>query len=1415
MNIRQALHRISLISFYLFACWLPAAFADIVIDDRNVVSSSRVSRVEIEYINTLDISNTGGAFTNIVITVSSTSPNTVITDNQVLVDEMLSPGSLTTTDTFSFRQNRSAPFNPDDLQFDIAFEEVDILPPAVAILSPQDGDIVNNSPVQVLVAASDNVALDTVTVNGIPASFDGSNFSADVPLSSGLNSLTAVATDTSGNSSSDTIDIELVALDLTAPSVEILSPLNGDTVNESPVSVVVAASDDVALDTVTVNGTPASFDGSNFIASVAIVPGTNSLTAVATDTSGNSNSDTIDIELVALDLTAPSVNILSPLDGDIVNESPVSVLVEASDDVALDTVTVNGVPASFDGSNFFASVPIEPGNNSLTAVATDTSGNSNSDTIDIELVALDLTAPSVQILSPTDGEVLAESPVDVSIAADDDVALETVTINGLPTSFDGSNFIASIPLDEGSNTLTAVATDTSGNSNSDSIEVTLDLSLGDITPPTISILAPTDGALLIDNTPELEIIYDDNVGINEGSLLISVNGEAISPDCNADTTDAFCSLTAPLPDGDVTIAAQISDLAGNSTSDQVTVLVDVEPVTIDINEPLDRLITDLAQINVEGDVSDNAQTVTVNGVDASITDGQFSALVPLREGKNMLVAVGTKASGRTATDSVDITRDNIAPIVQITSPSDGLVSVNDTIDVTGQVNDIVNGAVNASVFINGIEATVSAGNFLATAVPLVNGPNTIEAVATDQVGNQGSHQIEVTFTQPAGARMSQFSGSGQASEVTTQLSQPLIAQVLDSLGNPVTGRLVKFEVSRNNGGVAPDASAELQRIIQVPTDGSGKAQVFFTLGDTAGEGNNRVIASAVGVVGEVEFCATALTRPADKILMTSGDNQRGLVSSPLPNPLEALVVDRGGNPIQGIQITFQVTKGGGNLDGSDTIVKQTGNDGVARAVLTLGLEPGINNNVVNATFPGLTGLPATFTSSGLSPGNPEETTFSGVVLDSGLTAIPGAVVFIPNSPATGVTNDEGFFLLENVPTGKIDLEIDPSGSPRPETFPALHFETVTVAGQQNDLGMPIILPPIQTQDSKLVGGDEDVTLQMVGVAGLELTVFANSATFPNGSSTGQVTISQVHLDKVPMPPPSGTFFMPPAWTVQPAGVIFDPPARISIPNDGLPPGRVIDIFQFDHALNEFINVGKGTVSEDASVIISDPGFGITRAGWGGCGQPQPPTTCAAKCGPCQKCENNACVADTSKNGQACADGSQETKSNGVTYSVDDSCKGVCDNGTCKDKDGFNVKKLLDALKTAGDKAFSSCVKDPLKKKMTDFLKDKNFKIKCSATNPNCGGAAPGSNTLTLGKAALDASKCDDLSSSTLHELVHAAGGHRHRKCKADGTVLGEIACTVGADCKTCVDPNTDKAYGCEASCFPTTGSKVGKASACK
>jgi PKD repeat protein len=76
------------------------------------------------------------------------------------------------------------------------------------------------------------------------------------------------------------------------------------------------------------------------------------------------------------------------------------------------------------------------------------------------------------------------------------------------------------------------------------------------------------------------------------------------------------------------------------------------------------------------------------------------------------------------------------------------------------------------------------------------------------------------------------------------------------------------------------------------------------------------------------------------------------------------------------------------------------------------------------------------------------------------------------------------------------------------------------------------------------------------------------------------------------------------WTLQPAGVKFDPPIQVQLPNtDGYQPGQVVEVFQFDHDLEQFVSVGPARVSADGSVLVTDPGFGTTKAGWGA---PQPP-----------------------------------------------------------------------------------------------------------------------------------------------------------------------------------------------------------------
>src|SRR5260370_17029804 len=81
-------------------------------------------------------------------------------------------------------------------------------------------------------------------------------------------------------------------------------------------------------------------------------------------------------------------------------------------------------------------------------------------------------------------------------------------------------------------------------------------------------------------------------------------------------------------------------------------------------------------------------------------------------------------------------------------------------------------------------------------------------------------------------------------------------------------------------------------------------------------------------------------------------------------------------------------------------------------------------------------------------------------------------------------------------------------------------------------------------------------------------------------------------------------------TIQPVGTRFDPPAPITLPNvDGLQPMAVTEMYSYDHDLGMFIAIGTGTVSADGSVITSNAGVGVLKAGWHCGGNPHP--TCAA------------------------------------------------------------------------------------------------------------------------------------------------------------------------------------------------------------
>jgi hypothetical protein len=676
---------------------------------------------------------------------------------------------------------------------------------------------------------------------------------------------------------------------------------------------------------------------------------------------------------------------------------------------------------------------------------------------------------------------------------------------------------------------------------------------------------------------------------------------------------------------------------------------------IAITSPANGAYLNTPVITLSGTVGDGAATILINGITAPVSGNSFATSVPLNEGPNIITAVATNSNGSSNTSTVLITLDTTAPRVEIYSPAANSQTGAASVTVTGLVNDIVVGTVNpeqATVTVNGVAAEVLNRSFMARNVPLALGANSLQAVATDRAGNRATMTLAVTRLSPIQAGLAVLSGNGQTAAAGTALAAPLVSKLVNSQGLPMANIPVVFRVISQDGTVsASGAAGSGLSAVAVNTDAQGQARVFYRLGSRAGVGNNLVEASTSGVAATADFAATATPGAPQLVVVDSGNNQTGVVGQPLPLPFIAIVTDANNNRLANIPVSFEVKSGGGGFAtvgavagsaaNSSTLQTSSDSDGRIAALLTLGPDQGVNNNVVELSFTGNTGYAAAFAATGLVPGPLAQTRISGVVLDNSNQPIPGVTMRllqinqgnrsnIPQDMVTAVRTDaQGQFLMQPVPVGIFKLMADGGTAQRSGTWPTLDYDMITVAGQNNQLGMPVYLPELNLNHRICVNETTGGTLTLPEAPGFALTIAPGSATFPGGSRSGCVSATPVNMDKVPMSPGFG---QQPRFvvTIQPVGTHFNPPARMTIPNvDGLAPRAVTEMYSYDHDLASFVAIGSATVNEDGSSITSDLGAGVIKAGWH-CGGNPNTSGSAGTCPNCKKCEGTSCVADNAQ-----------------------------------------------------------------------------------------------------------------------------------------------------------------------------------------
>ena len=916
-----------------------------------------------------------------------------------------------------------------------------------------------------------------------------------------------------------------------------------------------------------------------------------------------------------LDTVAPVLAITNPQAGYVSTASP-SIAVSFSD--AGTGVDLTTVQMSLDGVDRTADLGVSPssaqlatagladGPHTVTASIKDLAGNLAQTASTFQI---DGTAPALSFTAPGGATVPGTQPLAIVVAyADARSGVDPATVQ---VSLDGTDVTASctagaatascsLPAPaEGGHALAAQIADHAGNTAyaSLAIEVTLDHE-----PPALAFTAPASPLVTGNATPPIAVAWSDAAsGADPATLRLWIDTTEITGSCTAQAAAAQC-VPPPLAAGSHTARAQIADRQGNLASASFAFSLSF-PLDVAFTAPAPDTVLGVPMVQVAGTVSPQAVSVSVNGVAAALSGGTFHLdALGLHQGTNDVVAVALDAAGHVGTATVRVTADVVPPSLSVAYPPEGAVLSTARITVSGMVNDLTIGTVSSrdvTVTVNGAAAAVGNRSFLAPGVTLAPGANTITVAAEDRAGNRTSIARHVIYQAPAaGSRVLQATGGDlQTAPVLTLLPAPLAVRLVDGTGLPVAGGKVVFRVISGSGTLGNGRRSQV-----ATTDAQGLASAAWTLGSRAGQGSDRVRASSPGITADVIFSAVASAAPAAALDALSGNDQRAGVGTELALPLVAVLTDGNANPVAGAPVTFHVVRGGGSFGGADTLETTTDASGLASARLTLGPAPGFDNNWIEASFPGMSVLPAVFKASGFVLGAPAATAVSGVILDNQGTPVPGVTLRLRDSALMTTSDAQGQFRLSGVPVGRIFLIADASTAGLPGSWASLEYELFTLAGVDNTLVRPVYILPLDLAHGIAVDETHGGRVTLPGVPGFALDVAPGSVTFPGGSRSGTLSVTAVHADKIPMAPGGG---MQPRLivTIQPAGARFDPPAAITFPNvDGLPPGSVTELFSFDHDLGAFVSIGTGTVSEDGLLLRSDPGFGVVQAGWH-CGAP--------------------------------------------------------------------------------------------------------------------------------------------------------------------------------------------------------------------
>ena len=289
------------------------------------------------------------------------------------------------------------------------------IPPLLSITTPADDSVFYTDTVTVSGTATDNTIVSNVYLridSGLwsPVILSGSNWSTNLVIPNGSHIISIFAMDTNRNCSSTNILSLQINVDETVPTVSILAPSAGSSINTTNITVSGTAQDNRALDAVflQVDGggfAPVTLSSGNWNTNFNLPEGSHSVAVYATDTNGNCSFTNSLSFTIALD--APSVTITAPANNSFTNTSDITVSGTAS----VNSGSLTGVEAKIGSGSYTAAssgdgwatwtktVALSEGSNTITARVSADSGKQSTASA---IVILDTTSPVISSIISKD-----------------------------------------------------------------------------------------------------------------------------------------------------------------------------------------------------------------------------------------------------------------------------------------------------------------------------------------------------------------------------------------------------------------------------------------------------------------------------------------------------------------------------------------------------------------------------------------------------------------------------------------------------------------------------------------------------------------------------------------------------------------------------------------------------------------------------------------------------------------------------------------------------------------------------------------------------------------------------------------------------------------------------------------------------